>query len=163
MERIEVEHGDYSHAIDAEQQDNVAAFSRRLIKEQSLSEEDEEKDLTRDDCLVDTLCTLWPIPIAFPLAARRIKLSSIHDMLYEFSKHQARHISSFNSDFKRKKCPDLQQSFRALINKMYLSHQERIPSGSRKDYLLLHISTKFEDMHLAGKINLVMHLLSEAI
>ena len=108
------------------------------------------------------MCTLWPLSIILETATRRTKLSTVHELLYSYSKHYSSYIKALTQDLQRKQGPELQLALRTTANSMYLVRNE-YPIEVVQLTILLHITEKIRDSRLSARIQMLQHLCNEAM
>ena len=102
------------------------------------------------------MCTLWPLSIILESATRRTKLSTVHELLYSYTKHDSSYIKALTQDLQRKQGPELQLALRTTANSMYLVRNE-YPIEVVQLTILLHITEKIRDSRLSARIQMLQH------
>ena len=147
-----------THSLSPSQRRQAADYNKQLVRQQLVGD---AVTYSRQNVVL-TMCTLWPLSIILESATRRTKLSTVHELLYSYTKHYSQYIKALTHDLQRKQGPELQLALRTTANSMYLVRNE-YPIEVVQLTILLHITEKIRDSRLSARIQMLQHLCDEAM
>ena len=72
-----------THSLSPSQRRQAADYNKQLVRQQLVGD---AVTYSRQNVVL-TMCTLWPLSIILESATRRTKLSTVHELLYSYTKH----------------------------------------------------------------------------